>query len=142
MTISKPDAGYCLDCPTDISILVGSVLLIFLVFCAVRLCIVTFWIPCCNVRSDFRIETMLGLPLPPVVCRMDDVLFTFVCVCLRIVVSNTYCVVFLFCFSSSMLPVSLDCPFLIAPSVFSNVYWHIDRNCLIWWLKNILNYIL
>jgi hypothetical protein len=25
-------------------------------------------------------------------------------------------------FSSSMLPVSLDCPFMIAPSVFSNVY--------------------
>ena len=24
-----------------------------------------------------------------------------------------------------MLPVSLDCPFLIAPSVFSNVYLHI-----------------
>ena len=24
-----------------------------------------------------------------------------------------------------MLPVSLDCPFLIAPSVFSNVYWYI-----------------
>jgi hypothetical protein len=39
-----------------------------------------------------------------------------------IVVSNTYCVVFLFCFSSSMLPVSLDCPFVIAPSIFSNVY--------------------
>ena len=47
------------------------------------------------------------------------------CVCLRIVVSNTYCVMFLFCFSLScvpyicMLPVSLDCPFLIVPSVFS-----------------------
>jgi hypothetical protein len=27
------------------------------------------------------------------------------------------------CFSSSMLSVSLDCPFLIAPSVFSNVYF-------------------
>ena len=26
------------------------------------------------------------------------------------------------CFSSSMLQVSLDCPFLIAPSVLSNVY--------------------
>ena len=40
-------------------------------------------------------------------------------VCLRIVVSNT-CVVLLFFFF--LLPVSLDCPFLIAPSVFSNVY--------------------
>ena len=38
-------------------------------------------------------------------------------------VSNTYCVVFLFCFSSSMLLLSLVCPFLIAPSVFSNVYF-------------------
>ena len=40
-------------------------------------------------------------------------------------VSNTYCVVFLFCFSSSyVLYVAsfLDCPFLIAPLVFSHVY--------------------
>ena len=48
-----------------------------------------------------------------------------ICVRLRIVVSSTYCVVFL-CFVClrpvySMLPVSLDCPFLIAPSVFSNI---------------------
>ena len=46
-------------------------------------------------------------------------------VCLRIVVSNTYCVVFLFCFSSSCVPNvanSLECLFLIAPSVFSNIY--------------------
>jgi hypothetical protein len=45
---------------------------------------------------------------------------------LRIVMSNTYCVMFLFCFSSScvypMLPVFLDCLCLIVPSVFSNVY--------------------
>jgi hypothetical protein len=38
-------------------------------------------------------------------------------------------VVFLFCLSSSvlcpMLPVSLDCPFLITSSVFSNVYFFI-----------------
>ena len=33
-------------------------------------------------------------------------------------VSNTYCVVFLFCFPSF----SLHCPFLNASSVFSNVY--------------------
>ena len=49
------------------------------------------------------------------------------CVRLRIVVSNTYCVVFfMFCLSSSCVPtvaVSQDCPFLIAPSVFSNVYF-------------------
>ena len=28
----------------------------------------------------------------------------------------------LLCLSSSMLPVSLVCPFLIVPSIFSNVY--------------------
>ena len=41
------------------------------------------------------------------------------CVCLRIVVSNTYCLVFLFCFSSSCVPYVadfsgfsiFDCPF-------------------------------
>jgi hypothetical protein len=46
-----------------------------------------------------------------------------ICVCLHIVMSNTYCIVFLFCFSSSsMLQVSLDCLFLIPLWVLSNVY--------------------
>jgi hypothetical protein len=43
-----------------------------------------------------------------------------------------FCVVFLFCLSSSCvyycvpkLPVSLDCPFLIVQSIFSNVYIYI-----------------
>jgi hypothetical protein len=49
------------------------------------------------------------------------------CAYLRIVVSDTYCVVFFVCFVFLRLvcpglPVSLGCPFLIAPSVFSNVY--------------------
>ena len=40
-------------------------------------------------------------------------------------VGYAYCVVFIFCLRLvySMLPVSLDCPFLIAPSAFSNVYF-------------------
>jgi len=52
-----------------------------------------------------------------------------ICACLRVVVSNTCCVVFLLCFSSScvayiyMLPVSLGCSYLITHSVFSNVYY-------------------
>jgi hypothetical protein len=33
-------------------------------------------------------------------------------------------VLFFFGFMYPMLPVSLDCHFLIAPSVFSNVYFH------------------
>ena len=46
-----------------------------------------------------------------------------ICVCLR----NTYCVVLCFFFVClrlvyPVLPVSLSCQFLIAPSVFSNVF--------------------
>jgi len=62
--------------------LVGVVLLIFLVFCDVLLCVFTFWLPCCDVHYDFRTRTMFGLSLPPVVCRRGHVLFTlyvFVC---------------------------------------------------------------
>jgi hypothetical protein len=65
------------------------VLFIFLVYCVVLLCIITFSVPCCDVHYA----------LPPVVCRIY-----VVCVCLGIVVSNTSCVVFLFCFSSFCVP--------------------------------------
>ena len=62
---------------------------------------------------------------------MHDVRFVFtssslqedaylICVCLRIEVYNTYCVVYLDLLFFVLLPVSLDCPFFIAPSVFSN----------------------
>ena len=55
----------------------------------------------------------------------DDECLYVICVCLRLVVSNTCCVMFLFCFSLSCVPYvagfsGLSC--LIAPSVFSNVY--------------------
>jgi len=89
------------------------------------------WVSCC----DVRIQPMFGSSLPPVVCKRSSCLIYVICVCLRIVVSNTYCVVFLFCFSSSCVPYIasfLDCLFLITPSVFSNVFigrkrqWHIS----------------
>jgi hypothetical protein len=49
------------------------------------------------------------------------------------VVSNTYCVVLCFCsvfllLVYPMLPVSLDCPFLIAPSVFSSCNVYLSTN--------------
>jgi hypothetical protein len=66
-----------------------DLLFIFLVYCVVLLCIITFSVPCCDVHYA----------LPPVVCRIY-----VVCVCLWIVVSNTSCVVFLFCFSSFCVP--------------------------------------
>ena len=78
--------------------------------------------PCCDVHYDFRIKTMFDSPLSPgglmyylrYLCllahssfqRISCCVFSFVC--LRIVYP--------------MLPVSLNCPFLITPSVFANVY--------------------
>ena len=59
--------------------LVGSVLLIFLVFfCVVLLCVFTFWVPSCNcnIRDDFRIITMFGLSWPTFVCMRARILFT------------------------------------------------------------------
>jgi len=104
---------------------------------------------------------MLGSFLHPVVCRSSRVflckkrcsvrfytrLFVGVlvsfCVCFRIVVSNTSCVVFfvfvlfvfdlfvfVLCLVCPMLPVFLDCLFLIACSVFSDVYETFNQ----WWI--------
>jgi hypothetical protein len=99
---------------------------------------------CCYVRYDFHIKIMFGSSLPPVVCtcRTVHVLFTIlpwynwnivesgvkhhkqhiyvISICLRIVVSITYCVFLRLVYR--MLPVSLDCPLDISPcSVSSNV---------------------
>ena len=64
---------------------------------------------------------MFGSSLHSVVCRRAHVLFLRYLCLLRIVVSNIYCVVFLFCFYSSCVSyvVSFSGLFiLIAPSVF------------------------
>ena len=71
---------------------------------------------------------MMGSSLSPVVCRRADLLFTlFVFVYIvSIVVSHTYCVVFLLCLSSSCVPyvASFSSFFIfIASSVLSNVYF-------------------
>jgi hypothetical protein len=64
-------------------------------------------------------------------CWSDSSVFNYMiysmktCVGLLIVLSNTYCVVFLFCLSSSCVPYVASfsgLPILVAPSVFSNVY--------------------
>ena len=89
--------------------LVGSVLLIFLAFCVVLLCVFTFWVPCC----DVRIKTIFGSSLPLVVCRRADVLsvlfmlFVFACV--------EWCptrVVLCFCFGFFFVLCTLCCQFL------------------------------
>ena len=62
---------------------------------------------------------------------------------MRIVVSNSYCVSFLFFFVLCLiLTVSLDCQLLIAPSVFSYVYLHLYHykilllNCFVTFVLN------
>ena len=77
--------------------------------------------------------TMLCSSLPPFVCRRAHVLFTlFVFACTQRCPKH---IVLCFCFVFRrlvyhMLTVSLYCPFLIAPSVFSNVYFP----CVLWTL--------
>jgi hypothetical protein len=61
----------------------GYVLLIFLGFYyVVLLCAITFLVPCCGIHFGFRMKTMFGSSLPPVVCGMAYALFTlFVFAC-------------------------------------------------------------
>ena len=63
-------------------------------------------------------------------CQQERSCLIYVsCGCLRIVVSNTLCVVFVFCLSSvcvPYLPVTLDCPFLIIPLVYLQRLLHLD----------------
>ena len=71
-------------------------------------------------------EILLKVALITKIQSNQSCLIYVICGCLRIVVSNTYCVVFLFvCLRLvyPILPVSLECPFLIATSAFSNVYF-------------------
>ena len=85
-----------------------------------------------------RVALILSLLSCPIMClyiqssvlwcslrfpHKTDVRFV-ICVCLCIVVSCTYWVVFLLYFLCLvyLLPISLDCSFLIAPLVYSNVY--------------------
>ena len=84
------------------NLLVRSVLLI-ICFCVVLLYVFTFWVPCCGVRCGFRNRNDVWFVLPPALCRKVHVLL-IMCVCLRIAMSNTYCVVFLFCLSLSCVP--------------------------------------
>ena len=95
----------------------------FLVFCVTLLCVFMFWVPWCDVHYDFHVKTMFGSSLPSVVCRRAHVLFTlFVFVCASWCPRHIMFVCFVcLCLVYPVLPVSLDCTFLIAPSIFSNV---------------------
>jgi hypothetical protein len=67
----------------------------FLIFCVVILCVFTFLVPCCDVHYDFRWNNVRFVFIPG--CFYEFLCLMYVlCVCLRIVVSNTYCVVCFF----------------------------------------------
>ena len=73
---------------------------------------------CCPIMCLYVLSSVLWCPLrfpslPPVVCRMAHILSTLFVLC--------FCFVFLR-LVYPMSPVSLDCPFFLALSVFSNVY--------------------
>jgi hypothetical protein len=54
---------------------------------------------CCDVRYDFRIKTMFGSSLSPVVCRRAHVLFTLcVCVCVLCLFAHSGVQHILLCF--------------------------------------------
>ena len=75
------DNLYKKEDPTALSntFLVGSVLLIISVLCAVPLCVFTFWVPCCDDRFDFRFFAflMFGSSLDQVVSGKVHVRFVF-----------------------------------------------------------------
>ena len=97
----------------------------FQFLCVVLLCVFTFRVPCCDVCYDYRITAMFCSSFTSSCLQEESCLFYVICVCLRIVMSNTYSVVFLFCLFSSCVPYVASfsgLSILIAPSVFSNVY--------------------
>ena len=101
----------------------------------------------------FLHKIMFVSSLPPLVCRRARVLFTFVSSLLPLVcvsylrflclfahsgVQYILCCVFALFFVVLLLPVSLDCDLLIAPSVFSDVYLTIFIPCynlILLWLN-------
>jgi hypothetical protein len=56
-------------------------------------------------------------------------LFTFFCVCLHIVGANTYCVVFLFCLSSSCVLCTLCCQFLWIVYIWLPLWYSLTFIC-------------
>jgi hypothetical protein len=70
-------------------------------------------------------KTMFGSSLPPVVFMRIHVLIAFIVFACVYWCPTHFVLYFCFVFLRlvySMLPGSLDCPFLIVPSVFSNIF--------------------
>ena len=77
---------------------------------------------------DFCIKTMFCSSLPPVVCIWAGscLILRYLCLFAHCGVHHIFCICCVFLrLVYSILPVALGCPFLIAPSVFANVYFEI-----------------
>ena len=101
---------------------------LFLDLCVVLWCVFTLWVPCCDVGHKFHIKTIIGSSLPPAICKAACLVF-FIYAWLRIMMPDTFCVVFLFCFVRLvylMLSVSLGCTFVVLSLryslTFTNIY--------------------
>ena len=115
------------ECQNHFNHKLRFVINVFLFFCVLLLCVLTFLMPCCDVRYDFRIITMFGSSLPPVVCRRVHVYLRYLCLLRHSSVQHILCCVFVLfvivlCLVYLVLPISLDGSFVIASSVFSNIY--------------------
>jgi hypothetical protein len=92
-----------------------------------------------SLRSELRVKLSVTIlhkndvwSLPPVVCSKAHVLFTlfvFVYDCVQHILF-LYCFTFLR-FVYPMLPVSMDCLFIITSSVSSHIYLHVPYSVFI-----------
>ena len=105
---------------SSVTVVFKKKLLKSLVLYVVLVCVFTFFVPCCDVRYNFRIQTF-GSFLPPIVLRRAYVAFTLF-VCVHSSAQHILCCDFIR-LVYHILPVSLDCPFLIALSIFSEDYY-------------------
>ena len=95
------------------------------IMCLCVLRVFRYWVPCCEIRYHFRIkrcsvrlylQLLVGWPMS---------YLRYLCLFAHSSIQHIMCCVFIiFCLSLvyPMLPVSLDCPYCIAPLVFSDVY--------------------
>ena len=82
-------------------------------FSVVLFCVLMFWVPCCDLRYDVRIQTMFGSSLPPGACRRAESFLRYLCLvayrcilCCVFVYFLSSCVPFVFSFSGLSL---FDC---------------------------------
>jgi hypothetical protein len=97
-------------------------------------CIVTLWVACCDVRCDYRIETMLGSSLLLVFCGRLMSSLRYLCLFVHSGVQRILCFLFVL-FSSSCvlyvasfcgLPRGIDSRFRVRVIVFNDTFNNIS----------------